>query len=56
MIQEQIKLNESASLNRPAWSSMESTGRLQAFRHLHVGRKPEPIVKNFFDKSGVLLK
>lgn len=55
-MREQIKLNESASLNRPAWTSMESTGELQAFRHLQTNRRWEPIVKNFFDKSRGLLK
>ena len=53
---EQIKLNEQASLNRPAWSSESSTGLWDAYRHLHIGRKSEPIIKNFFDKSRGLLK
>lgn len=56
MYREQIKSNERASLNRPAWTSEPSTGGLEAFRHLHIGRKDAPIVKNYFDKSKGLMK
>lgn len=51
----QIKLNEKASLNRPAWTSESKTGMFHAYRHLHIGRKDQPIVVEHFIKSkGVL--
>lgn len=56
MIREQIKLNERASLNRPAWSSESSTGLWNAYRHLHTMRGREPIVKNYFDKTRGLMR
>lgn len=52
----QIKLNERASLNRPSWTSESSTGMWQAFRHLHLGRRNVPIVRNFFDKARGLVR
>jgi len=48
---QQIKLNERASLNRPAWTSESSTGLWDAYRHLHVGTKDRSVVKDYFDKS-----
>lgn len=56
MIRNQIKLNERASLNRPAWTSEPLTGGLQAFRHLHIGKKDAPIVRNYFDKTRGLMR
>lgn len=53
---QRIRLNERASLNRPAWSSMELTGLWRAFRHLHIGTKDRPIVKNYFDKSKGMMR
>jgi len=50
-MRERIRLNERASLDRPAWTSSPSTGGLQAFRHLHKGLKDRPVIKNYFDKS-----
>lgn len=56
MIREGIKLNERASLNRPSWTSEPSTGGLQAFENLHIGRKDVPIIKGYFIKTKGLLK
>ncbi len=55
-MREQIRLNESMSLNRPAWTSEWRTGLLQAFRHLHISRKDTPVVKNYFDKTRGFMK
>lgn len=46
-----IRINEQASLDRPAWSSMKSTGLLDAYKHLHINKKNQPIRKNFFEKK-----
>jgi len=54
MKQPQIGLNETASLNRPAWTSMTSTGGLEAYKHLHTGLRrigDEPIKKNYFERG-----
>lgn len=56
MIRNQIRLNERVSLNRPAWTSEPPTGGLQAFRHLHIGKKDIPIVRNYFDRTKGLIK
>lgn len=55
-MREQIKLNERASLNRPAWSSMKSIGLWDAYRHLHIGKRDMPVVKNYFNKSRGLMR
>ena len=52
----EIKLNERASLDRPAWTSEPSTGLLEAYKHLHVDRKDQPIIKDYFVKSKGLLR
>ena len=47
----QIRLNERASLSRPAWTSEQKTGMFHAYRHLHVGRKDQPIVEDYYAKA-----
>jgi hypothetical protein len=44
----EIGENISWRLNRPAWTSEESSGNMQAFRHMH---DRGGIRENFFGKS-----
>lgn len=44
-----------ASLNRPAWTSESKTGMFHAYRHLHIGRKDQPIIMEHFIKSKGML-
>lgn len=48
---EAIKIDERASLNRPAWTSESKTGMFHAYRHLHVAKKDHPIVEDHFVKT-----
>lgn len=52
--QQVIQINERASLDRPAWSSMVSTGLFEAYKHLHVGMKKRgdaPVRRGFFERG-----
>jgi hypothetical protein len=46
-----IVLREIASLSRPAWTSDQSTGMFEAYRHKHTNhplRKNEPIIRDYY--------
>lgn len=45
--------NEKASLNRPAWSSEQSTGNFEAYKHYHGGRGKAVVVKNYYKKTTI---
>lgn len=55
-MKEQVNFNRRLSLNRPAWTSDESTGNFEAFRHLHINKRNVPIIRNYFDKTKGLMK
>ena len=47
-----VQFDESKSLDRPAWTSEQSTGMFEAYKHLHIVRKGKfELVKNYFAKS-----
>lgn len=49
-----IQINERASLNRPAWTSMESTGMWEAYKYLHLGMRKKgdaPVRRGFFERG-----
>lgn len=45
-----LTFHERASLDRPAWTSEQSTGNWKAYKHKHVSRKDKPILKNYYCK------
>lgn len=52
---EELLINEKASLNRPSWTSEQSTGIWHAYRHLHISRKNEPVRVDYYVKTRGLL-
>jgi hypothetical protein len=45
-----ITLDYKASLNRPAWTSEQSTGMFQAYKHKHTSHRPnKPIIKDYYN-------
>ena len=54
MKQQPIQINERASLDRPAWTSMVSTELLEAYKHLHLGMRKKgdaPVRRGFFERG-----
>jgi len=46
-----ILLNERASLDRPAWTSEQKTGSLQAYKHKHsIIRGKFTLQENYYEK------
>lgn len=48
---QRTNFNDKKSLQRPAWTSTPETGGLHAYRHLHIGRQGQAIIKNHFNKE-----
>lgn len=47
-----IKFSERASLDRPAWTSEQKTGNLQAYRHKHsIIRGKFQLQENYYEQK-----
>jgi len=53
--EQKLLINERASLSRLSWTSESKTGMWNAYKHLHIARKDEPVVADYFvDTKGLL--